>query len=140
MIDIDKLLGALDNDANESVMSSDWRSVHALRNDMLQRLHLPRDQLRDLNKRLKRYRYIDEVPDVRHGAYVRWVPLIGKNAGRLVTGGIVCEIKTDDGVTVICRNRCHRFFQFKMDACLLFQKVSDQEAVLLSALDYLHDK
>ena len=140
MLNVDKLLSALDNESNESVMELDWREVHALKNNMLQRLHLPRDGLRVMHKKLKEYRYVDELPDLRFGAYVRWIPLEGKSAGKLVPGGVVCEVKTHDGVTVVCRNRQHRFFQFRMGECLVFQKLSDQERVLLSALDFLHDK
>jgi hypothetical protein len=140
MLDVDKLLGALDNEANESIMDLDWKSVHALKNDMLQKLRLRRDELRLMHLKLKDYRFIDEVPDIRYGAYVRWIPLDGPRAGKLLPGGLVCDIKTDDGVTIRCRNRQHRFFQFRLGECLAFQKFSDQERVLLSALDYLHDK
>ena len=140
MLDVNELLGALDNEANESVVDLNWKDVHALKNDMLQKLHLPRQDLRRMHAKLKSYRYIDELPDLRFGAYVRWIPLEGKNEGRLLPGGVVCDVKTDDGVRVICRNRQHRFFQARLGECLMFQKLSDQEMVILSALDYLQDK
>ena len=139
MLNVDDLLSALDNESNESVMDLDWKAVHKLKNDMLQKLHLPRDDLKAMHKKLKAYRYVDELTDLRFGAYVRWIPLDGNNAGKLLPGGVVCEVKTKNGVSVVCRNRQHRFFQFTMGECLVFQKVSDQEAVLLSALDFLHD-
>ena len=140
MLDVDKLLSALDNESNESVLDLDWREVHALKNNMLQKLHLSRDDLKRMHRKLKEYRYVDELPDLRFGAYVRWIPLDGANMGNLLPGGVVCEVKTHDGVTVVCRNRQHRFFQFRLGECLVFQKLSEQERVLLSALDYLHDK
>ena len=138
MLDVDALLKALDNEENEDVLDLDWRKVHALKNDMLQKLHLPREQLKELNKKLKQYRYVDEASDLRYGAHVRWVPLGGRSAGRLTTGGVICQLKTDNGVRVVCRNASHRFFQFKLGDCLVFQKVTPEEAVLLSALNYLH--
>tara|TARA_B100002051_G_C16743261_1_gene645729 strand:+ start:4015 stop:4437 length:423 start_codon:yes stop_codon:yes gene_type:complete len=140
MLDVDKLLGALDNESNESVVDLNWKDVHALKNDMLQKLHLSRDALRSMHRKLKAYRYVDELPDLRFGAYVRWIPLEGDNAGKLLCGGIVCDVKTDDGVAIVCRNRQHRFFQARLGECLMFQKLSDQEMVILSALDYLQDK
>ena len=140
MLDVGKLLSALENESNESVMELDWREVHALKNNMLQKLHLPRDGLKAMHKKLRDYRYVDELPDLRFGAYVRWIPLEGKNVAKLVAGGVVCDVKTHDGVTVVCRNRQHRFFQFRMGECLVFQKLSEQERVLLSALEFLHDK
>ena len=138
MLDVDALLQALDNEDNADVIDLDWRSVHALKNDMLQKLHLPRIELRALNKKLKAYRYVDEASDLRHGSYVRWIPLAGKKAGELTNGGVICHVKTDNGVRVVCRNSHHRFFQFMLGDCLVFQKVTPEEGVLLSALDYLH--
>ena len=140
MLDVDKLLGALDNESNESVVDLNWKDVHSLKNDMLQKLHLDRARLRDMHRKLKMYRYVDEVPDVRFGAYIRWIPLSGNNSGKLLPGGIVCDVKTDNGVTIVCRNRQHRFFQTKLGECMVFQKLSDQEMVILSALEYLQDK
>ena len=138
MINVDELLEALNNESNEDIIDLDWRKVHALKNDMLQKLHLSRDELRTMNKKLKEYRYIDGAHDLRHGSYVRWIPLVGIKAGKLTSGGVICEIKTDNGVRVVCRNSSHRFFQFMLGDCLVFQKVTREEAVLLSALEYLH--
>jgi hypothetical protein len=36
----------------------------------------------------------------------------------------------------LCKNR-HRMMQIKFDEALIFQKISDQERVILSILDYL---
>ena len=140
MLDVEKLLGALDNESNESVVDLNWKDVHSLKNDMLQKLHLDRDSLKVMHRKLKLYRYVDELPDLRFGSYIRWIPLSGKNAGTLLPGGLVCEVKTDDGVTIVCRNRQNRFFQTKLGECMIFQKLSDQEKVILSALEYLQDK
>ena len=49
----------------------------------------------------------------------------------------MCDIKIENGVKIVCKNNINRFFEFKMDECLVFQKITDQEKVLLSALDYL---
>ena len=57
---------------------------------------------------------------------------------KLSNGGIVCDIKINEGINIICRNNMHRFFQLKMGECLVFQKLSQQEQVILKALDYLN--
>jgi hypothetical protein len=46
---------------------------------------------------------------------------------------------TDDGVFCVCKNYGYtqRHFQFSMDKNLIFQRLTDQELVLLSALDHL---
>ena len=46
---------------------------------------------------------------------------------------------TDDGVFCVCKNFGFpaRHFQISMDKNLIFQRLTDQEQVLLSALDHL---
>ena len=58
----------------------------------------------------------------------------------LTKGAMFCEIKiTDNGVFIVCKNIGYttKHFQIKMDECLVFQKLTSQEQVLLSALDHL---
>ena len=138
-LDVTKLMKALENEDNDGLIELDHKKIQAMKNDMLQKLGLPRDKLKSLHKSLKFYRYVDELPDIHYGSYVRWISLKNPNNIRLTNGGIVCDVKIDDGINVVCRNNMHRFFQFKMGECLVFQKLTDQEQVLLSALDYLNN-
>jgi hypothetical protein len=58
----------------------------------------------------------------------------------LNTCGIVCDIKiADEGVFVTCKNFMHRHYNFKMDDVLIFQKLTTQEQIILSALDHLDE-
>jgi hypothetical protein len=55
--------------------------------------------------------------------------------------GILCDIKiTDNGILIVCKNFLHRHYTFKMDECLIFKKLSNQEKILLNALDYLENE
>jgi hypothetical protein len=46
---------------------------------------------------------------------------------------------TDDGVFLVCKNFGYnsKCFRISMDKNLIFQKLTDQELILLSALDHL---
>tara|TARA_B100000902_G_C27196417_1_gene856729 strand:- start:227 stop:652 length:426 start_codon:yes stop_codon:yes gene_type:complete len=137
-LDINILMKALDNQDNESIINIDYNKMHKTKNDMLQKLGLDREKLKLYNKSLKMYRYIDELPELRYGAYIRWILLKNPENIKLSNGGIVCDIKINEGINIICRNNMHRFFQLKMGECLVFQKLSQQEQVILKALDYLN--
>jgi hypothetical protein len=51
---------------------------------------------------------------------------------------MICDIKiTDDGVLITCKNFMHRHYTFKMDECLIFQKLTTQEQLIINALDHL---
>ena len=138
-IDIESLMSALDDDDNASLMKLDTRAVKAVKNDMLQKLNLPREQLKKLHKQLEEYRYVDEMNELKYGAYIRWISLRDPNKIKLTNGGIICDILVkDNGIHVVCRNNMHRMFQIKLVECMVFQKLSDQERVLLSVMDYLN--
>lgn len=139
-MDIDTLLAAVDNEANEGLMELTHSKIKATKNDMLQRLQLSREKLRQFHQKLKHYRYIDEFPDLKQGTYIRWIPLKDPKNIRLTNGGIVCSVYLDAGVNVVCKNRMNRMFQFKLGDSMVFQKITDQEEVLLSALDFLEKK
>ena len=137
-LDVDLLMKSLEREENDCLMNLDTAKIQQIKNDMLQKLQLPREKLKKMNKVLKQYRFIDEIPDIKYGAYVRWINLTNSEL-KLTTGGIICDIKiVNDDVMIVCRNTMGRFFQFKLNECLAFQKITDQENVLLSALDYLN--
>jgi hypothetical protein len=79
---------------------------------------------------LKDYKYVDELHQLTTGAYIRWVNLRTK---KLINGGFVVRVDIEeDGILVVCKNR-NRFFQCWMDECVLFQKLSLQEQIILKA-------
>lgn len=137
-IDIDSLLKALDNEDNEGLLDIDLNKIKQTKNDILQKVGFDRETLKKYNRALKNYKYIDEIPDIKFGSYVRWIPLKNPSKIKLTNGGIVCDVKINDDVSVVCRNGMNRLFEFKMAECLVFQKLSDQELVLLSAMNYLN--
>lgn len=137
-LDVELLMKCLEKEENDCLMDLDTAKIHKIKNDMLQKLQLPREKLKKMNKQLKQYRFIDEIPDIKYGAYVRWIRLTDPQL-KLTKGGLICDIKiVKDDVLIVCRNTTGRFFQFKLNECLAFQKITDQEQVLLSALDYLN--
>ena len=136
-LDIDEILHALENDKNEDILDMDYDTFHKMKNDALQRLLLPRDTLKKYIKSLKYYRYIDELPELHMGSYIRWVNLINPENIKLTNGGVVCGIKVDDEIIILCRNKMNRMFQLNFSSCIIFQKLTDQENVILSALKFI---
>ena len=107
---------------------------------VLQELDLSREDTLDFLSKLRHYRYVDEMDDLKYGTYLRWIPLNNPKELQLTKGAIFCEMKiTDDGVQLVCKNYGYnnRFFQIKLDENLVFQRLTEQEQVLLSALDHL---
>ena len=139
-MDINKLINALDNDNNDNIMNLTSKKITEMNLKILKELHLSKDLTLNYLKKLKGYRYIDEISDLKHGSFIRWIPITNPDYLPLHNCAMICEIKiVDDGVLIKCKNFMHRHYTFKMDECLIFQKLTSQELVIISALDHLEN-
>jgi hypothetical protein len=93
--------------------------------------------------------------DLKSGTYLRWIPLNLENEEYYLTkgynltkgyyltkGAVFCELKvTDEGLNLVLKNYgfSNKHFTIKMDDNIVFQKLTSQELVILSALDHLSD-
>lgn len=139
-MDVQKLLKALDNENNEVLMNYTLKKIKEMNLKVLKELHLSREETISLFNKLVGYRYVDEIKDLKHGAYLRWIPLTDPNLINLTKGAIFCDIKIEqNGIYMICKNYGFnsKHFQVKFDECLIFQKLTEQEIVLLNALEHL---
>jgi hypothetical protein len=139
-MDTAKLLKALDDNTNESLMNFTTKKLREMILKILKELQLPRNETLDLMKKLKDYKYVDEMKDLKYGTYLRWIPIDDPENIHLTKGALFCEMKVkEDGVYIVCKNYGYnrKHFQIKLDENLIFQKLTEQELVLLSALDHL---
>jgi hypothetical protein len=92
----------------------------------------PDECLKQMCLRLSGYRLVDRICDLRNGRLVRWVKK--KNPKVLTNGGLLVNVKIENtGVKLLCKNNMNRFFSFFFDDCLIFQKLSMEEQVILMA-------
>ena len=139
-MDINKLLKALDNKTNETLFDFTSAKIKEMNLTIIKELNLTNKETFALLKKLTNYKYIDEMSDLKYGTYIRWIPIEDPTTIYLTKGALFCETKiTDDGVFCICKNIGYssRHFRISLDKNLLFQKLTDQELILLSALDHL---
>jgi hypothetical protein len=137
-MDVDKLFKALDNDDNSHLLDLTNEKILNIKIDILKELGFSHERLLDILKKLRNYRYVDGMNELSYGAFIRWIPITDPTKIVLTKGSIFCDFKvTDNGVFVVCKNFMNRHHQFKLEENLIFQKITDQEQVLLSALDHL---
>jgi hypothetical protein len=139
-MDVNKLLKALDDESNDTLMNFTTKKIKEMNLNILKELQLSRKETLDLFNKLKDYKYVDEMSDLKYGTFIRWIPIEDPTNIYLAKGALFCEMKIkDEGVFCVCKNYGFppRHFQISMDKNLIFQKLTDQELVLLSALDHL---
>jgi hypothetical protein len=132
---IKEIIGELD-DKHLLFMSSG--KIKELKNNILQKLYLTREELLRYNKVLKQYRYVDEIDEIKIGAYIRWFNLTKQDKLKLTNGGIILDMtKGKDDILIICKNNRTRIFSLNMNKCIIFQKISSQEQILIKIVDYI---
>ena len=129
---------SLTNECNKNISKLTFDTINKNKQDIISDLYLNKREKDTLLKQLKDYQYIDELPDLVEGRYIRWINIINPHNIKLTNGGILCEIKMEDYVTLVMKNKMNRFFQINLDENLIFQKLTDQEKVILYAIDLVN--
>lgn len=129
---------SLTNECNKNISKLTFDDINKNKEDIISDLYLNKREKHLLLKQLKDYQYIDELPDLVEGRYIRWINIIDPHNIKLTNGGILCEIKIEDYVTLVMKNKMNRFFQINLDENLIFQKLTDQEKVILYAIDLVN--
>jgi hypothetical protein len=128
-LDVEELLRAVEN---ENTQYLEGKTIGSLQQEIYDSLkpYVAEDQLEPSFHKLAGYRLVDEVYQVHRGKYVRWIP---REGGALTKGGTVLNVRfSDSGTLVLCRNG-NWFTQYRFDECLTFQKLSDDELMVLAA-------
>jgi UDP-N-acetylglucosamine 2-epimerase len=130
---------ALDNKQNEIFLNLTTQKINEMNMKIINELFLPRDVALSLMKKIIGYRYVDEINDLKRGSYIRWINIKDPNKIHLTKGSTISDIKlTDSGTLISCTNIYGKSnFHIKMDECLIFQKLTEQEQVILSVVNYL---
>ena len=130
---------ALENENNASISTLNTRKITAEKLRFLRKLGLSDEVLQDYMHKLKCYRHVDDLNGVMHGAYIRWIDLKNPERIALARGAIICDIKIGQkGVLLLCKTHpSPAMFYVSMDECLIFQRLTDQERIILVAMDHL---
>jgi hypothetical protein len=112
--------------------------LKTIKNNVLQKLLLEKNELKLYNKLLTNYRYVDEIDELRYGSYIRWFNLNKPKSLKLLNGGFIVDIKNNNGnIIILCKNGLNKFFNLKMSESFIFQKNTTQDEVLIKILDHL---
>lgn len=129
---------ALERETNKSILELTPAKIKQEKNDILQKLQLPRDRLKDFHRVLKNYRFIDKLHDVILGNFIRWINISNPQDIKIMNGGFVADFKeTDTTIYIVCKTAFGRFFNVDINKCIIFQKLNDHEETLLAVINYL---
>ena len=134
----------MDSEINKAFLEIEERhllttgELKSIKNDILQKMLFDKDELKHYHKLLTNYRYVDEIDELRYGSYIRWFNLKKLKSLKLLNGGFIVDIKTNNkDIIILCKNGQNKFFNIKMNESFIFQKNTKQEDLLIKILDHV---
>lgn len=93
------------------------------------------DVVKNLVSKLTGYRLVDRICDLRRGRFMRCFRLNSKNPSSLNRGGTLVNVSfTDEGTVLLCSLTRGKFLSFRFDQCLTFEKMTDEEQMMMAAM------
>jgi len=130
-LDIEKLIESLDDERNDYLENKTMKDINADIFNKIKNLHIDLNKKKEFCEKLIGYHPIEEVYELHKGKHIRWI-----RNNNLTNGGIVVNIKfTDNGTQILCMNSAKKFIQIKIDECIIFQKMSETEQLIIMAYE-----
>jgi hypothetical protein len=135
-LSLDEIVQELD-DKNLLYMTTS--KIKEIKNNVLQKMYLSREELKKYHKSLSDYIYVDELDEIKLGSFIRWFNISKIENLKLTNGGFVIDYKQGkDDINIICKNINNRVFTLCMNKCIIFKKLSNQEKILIKIIDFVH--
>lgn len=123
---------------NKNLLHLNSSKIKEMKNNVLQKLYLTREELLKYHKVLSKYRYVDEMDEIKIGSYIRWFNLKNIENLKLTNGGILIDVQSGiDDINLICKNNQNRLFTLSLNKSIVFQKINYQEELLIKIVDYI---
>lgn len=133
-------------DLRNILVSNDFTDIEYKRNNVLSMLGMSPSNLDKISSKLEQYKYIDSILLLNVGSYIRWIPIKDLQNVRstfshelkLTNGGIVISVVDINGKMYIkCKNNVGNIFQINTMNNIIFQKLTDQEKVIMDAMSFI---
>jgi len=148
---------ALQNEKNAKYLKMNVATLKKNKAAILKDLRLSHKDHARLVAQLSNYIFVEDVGDLSYGSCIRWISVMdlateeeasakhpkpkekpNENQSKpfkLHKPILFCELKiTDGGMMMLCKSFSNRLFYLKLDECLVFQKLNNQERIILAAM------
>ena len=135
-VELDKIMDDIDK---FKLSELNTEIIKNRKNEILNQI-LDDKELKHYKDILDEYRYVDEVDELRIGSYIRYFVLKEKeNYLKLMRGGFIVDIiASKENIMILLKNN-GIFWKIKINNCVIFQKNTKQEEILIKILDHLKE-
>ena len=136
---IDYLKLSIENENNKSILNLTTKIIKERKKEIINELPINNNEKNILKKKLKEYRYIDEIHELHIGAFIRWIKFEIDNNVSITNGGLLTDVLFEDNIQLLLKNNKNRFFRVNFNDNFIFQKITDQEKIILFAIDNINN-
>ena len=137
-IDMNSLLNAIDEKNTDYLENKTLKDINQDVFDTVNEQNCDDTAREKMIKSLLGYRYVSEIYELHLGKAVQIIKRkneIGR-LPKLIIAGFVTNIEfLDNGIYFVCKGFKNRMFKYKFDDCHIFQKLSQNEMLILMAYD-----
>lgn len=140
-LDVNAILSAMTKTENSTIANMTLKKIAARRHEILSSLNLSPEKMEEFERKLHMYRVIETPHELKHNQLIRWIPLRSLETRPYVTlGGCLFKIKYNDeeSLHVVTIRNVKRFvFTIKFELNVVFQRLSQEELLILRAVEYV---
>lgn len=137
-MDIELLTKAIENSSNANIINKSESILKSDINNILQKLQLKKDTLKEYNKKLKNYMYIDCINDLKIGHSIKYINILNPNDIKLSSNFIICNINSNEnGIIITLKTFNNKFFTIYFHNFLIFKKMNEEEKIIIKAFSLL---
>jgi hypothetical protein len=140
-LNVNMILSAMNRTENNTIANTSKREIDAKRHEILSSLHLTPEKLAEFERKLSMYRVIENPYDLKHCQLIRWIPLRSLEARPYLTlGGTLFKVQEnkEDGTHLVTIRNIKRFiFNIRFESNIMFQRLSQEELLILSVVEYI---
>ena len=124
---------SIENENNKSILNLTTKVIKERKEEILNEIPVNKKERSQLKKKLKEYRYIDEMHELHIGAFIRCINFYSDNVVSITNGALLTDVLFEDNIQLLLKNNMNRFFKVNFNDNLIFQKITDQEKIILFA-------
>jgi hypothetical protein len=120
----------------EDIGYYDQEQIYLFRNSVLEPYSRNKTELKQMHNKLNKYKYIDGLDELHLGRYIRWFKK-ESDIVNLTNGGFIIDISLINDINIVCKNGMNRIFNLNFNECVIFQKMSLHEELVMNVIDCL---
>ncbi len=140
-LDVNAILSAMTKSENSTIANMTLPKIAARRQEVLSTMNLTPEKYAEFERKLYMYRVIEHPDELKHNQLIRWIPLRSLETRPYVTlGGCLFRVKYnhEEAVHIVTMRNVKKFvFNIKFELNAVFQRLSQEELLILRAVEYV---